>query len=243
MRPRFSIALLSEDRSEPTWRGLKSLVEKLFRRFEDDGFTPRVDIVPADPNVRPVLIANRWRSTQPRNQAEKRDLWRYLARKLAEPGGFVLFHYDGDKPWSQRADSPARAQFDREVRTRVAQVLSSHRVAPDEIARKLSRLIECVPLYSIEAWLFQATQHAVALCCQKHQGAHTKQLTRWSTDRTLLDELDKPKEHSCLGSDHNETLGKHVPVRDVVQTGRSLTWFVWSLHACPDLEDALADLS
>ncbi len=31
-RPRFSIALLSEDGSEPTWRGLKTLLEKLLRR-------------------------------------------------------------------------------------------------------------------------------------------------------------------------------------------------------------------
>lgn len=241
MRPRFSIALLSEDRSEPTWRGLRSLVEKLLRRFEDDGFTPRVELVPADPQVRPVLIANRWRSAQPRDEAEKRELWRYLARKIAEPGGFVLFHYDGDKPWSRRAESPARAQFDREVRTRVAQVLSSHRLPPDEISRKLARLIECVPFYSVEAWLYQATDHAVTLCRQKHQGAHASDLARWDQNRTSLDEIDKPKDKCCLGSDHNETLGKHVPVREVIQAGRSLTWFLWSLHASPDLEDALAD--
>src|SRR5262245_23534306 len=63
VRPRFSIALLSEDRSKHTWRGLMAIVEKLLRRFEEDGFTRRTEIVPADPNVRPVLIANRWRNT------------------------------------------------------------------------------------------------------------------------------------------------------------------------------------
>ncbi len=236
-----SIALLSEDRSGPTWRGLKAILEKLLRRFEDDGYTPRsVAILRADPPVRPILIANRWRSTHPRDQAEKLDLWRYLARKLSEPGTVVVFHYDGDSTWSARASSLARAQFDREIRTRVTQLLSGSRLTREEIAQRMSRLIECVPFYSVEAWLYQATAHAIALCREQYRGADVHHFERWGADRALLDDVHMPKETTCLQDKHNDELGKHVPVWEVVQAGRSLTCFVWALLACPELADALA---
>lgn len=241
MRPRFSIALLSEDRSEHTRMGLQAILEKLLRRFEDDGFTPRVEIVPADPKLRPILIANRWRSTQPRDEAEKRELWKYLARKIAEPGGFVVFHYDGDTPWSERAESPARAQFDREIRRRVEQALvASPRVPREAVAGYLGRIIECVPFYSVEAWTYQATARATALCGEKYRGVDAQKFEAWGRDRTLLDDLPKPKKQSCLEDAHNADLGKHVPVWDVVQAGCSMTWFVWCLHGHGGLEDALA---
>lgn len=236
MRPRFSIALLTEDRSEGTWVGLKALVERLLRRFEDDGFTRRLEIVPADANVRPVLIANRWRSREARDEPAKRELWNYLARVISEPGGFVVFHYDGDTLWRKRTESKGIQQFD-EVRTRVAQVLSGRRVAPDEIARRLGRLIECVPFYSVEAWLYQATGRAIELCRQKHRAADVDKFEKWSADRTLLDDVLQPKEATCLRDAHNDDLGKHVPVWEVAQAGRSLMWFVWALHRFPELLD------
>ena len=239
MRPRFSIALLSEDSSEPTWRGLRAILEKLLNRFEENGYTPRVEVVPVDPTVRPVLIANQWRSTKPRDEHKKRELWRYLARKIAEPGGFVVFHYDGDTTWSRRAEAKTPAQFDREVRTRVAQVLAGKH-SPDEIAQKLGRILECVPFYSIEAWTYQATARAIALCREKHRGADTTTFEAWGVDRTKLDEVPKPKEKTCLGGEHNEELGKSVAVWDVIRAGGSMMWFVWNLHARRDLEDALA---
>ena len=240
MRPRFSIALLTEDRSEQTWRGLRAIVQKLLRRFEDDGFTPRIEIVPADPGVRPVLIANRWRSKQARDEAEKRELWRYLARKIAEPGGFVLFHYDGDERWSRRTESQGLAQFDREVRTRVQQVLAASGLPREEIARRMDRLIECVPFYSVEAWTYQATARAIALCREKHRGVDVEKFEQWGADRTQLDDVYKPKETTCLRDAHNGELGEHVAVSEVIQAGCSMMWFVWGLHRSGDLVDALA---
>lgn len=240
MRPRFSIALLSEDSSEQTWRGLKEIVQKLLRRFEDDGYTPRVELLPADPKYRPILVANRWRSTKVRDEADKRELWKYLARKISEPGGFVIFHYDGDTTWSKRAQSPSRAQFEREVRTRVEQVLAGSKLARQEIARRMARLIECVPFYSVEAWTYQATARAVSLCREKHRGADVDKFERWGADRAALDDVMKPKEATCLRDAHNEDLAKHVAIWEVVQAGSSMTWFVWSLHASRELEDALA---
>jgi hypothetical protein len=197
-------------------------------------------VLPSDPNVRPVLIANRWRNKTGQYEAEKRELWRYLARKISEPGGFVVFHYDGDTTWSKRGDAGGPAQFDREIRTRVAQVLATFRISPDEITRRMQRLIQCVPFYSIEAWTYQATTRAVALCHDKHRGADAPKFEAWSADRTTLDDVHKPKETTCLRGEHNEDLARHLPIREVAQVGRSLTWFLWCLHASPDLDDALA---
>jgi hypothetical protein len=239
--PRFSIALLTEDKSERTWLGLKAVVEKLLRRFEDDGFTPLVQIVPADPRVRPIVVANRWRSTDPKDEPAKRDLWRYLAWTISEPGGFVVFHYDGDTVWSRRRESRGVAQFD-EVRTRVAQVLNSKGLPREEVTRRLHRLIECVPFYSVEAWLFQATAHAIALCTKKYGGTDVEKFAEWGADRAKLDEVWKPKDKGTTGlqDNHNEELGRHVPVWEVVRAGRSLFGFVWRLHSCADMEEALA---
>lgn len=239
-RPRFSIALLSEDRSETTWRGLKVILEKLLRRFEDDGFSARVEVLPSDPSVRPVLIANRWRNTTGVYESEKRELSRYIARKISEPGGFVVFHYDGDTIWSKRARSQGLAQFERELRTRVEQWLASFRLPSDEIARRMRRLVECVPFYSIEAWTYQATDRAMAICREKYRGLDVEKFESWGADRTRLDEVMKPKTETCLRDEHNEDLARHLAPADVVQAGRSLTWFLWCLHACPELDDALA---
>jgi hypothetical protein len=80
----------------------------------------------------------------------------------------------------------------------------------------------------------------MALCQKKHRGAHVATFQRWGGDRTLLDDEHKPKEVGCLGGEHNDELGKHVPVWEVARAGRSLLFFVWSLHASADLGDALA---
>src|SRR5262249_385853 len=149
------------------------------------------------------------RSKQARDEAEKRELWRYLARKISEPGGFVVFHYDGDSVWSKRTESQARAQFDREVRTRVEQVLSGSQLSREEIARRMGRLIECIPFYSVEAWMYQATTRAITLCREKYRGVDIEKFEAWGERRAELDEVWKPKEKSCLGSEHNEDLGKH----------------------------------
>ncbi len=240
VRPAFSIALLSEDSSERTWKGLRRVVEKMLRRFEDDGFTPRVEIVPPRPDLRPVLIANRWRSTKPRDQADKRELWRYIARKIAEAGGFVFFHYDGDEVWSRRANSEAIEQFDSEVRVRVAQVLGGAGRSPAQVSELLTRLVECVPFYSVESWTYQATDRAVELCQANCSGAHVATFQSWAANRAALDDVSKPKDSCCLKDRHNDDLGDRVQVWEVVGAGRSLTAFAWNLYACVDLRPALA---
>jgi hypothetical protein len=229
--------LLSEDGAR-SWQGLKAILQKLLRRFEDDGFTPRVEILPAE-LLGTITLGNRWRSTNPRDQREKRDLWRYVARKISEPGGFVVFHYDGDMPWMARSSAQARAQFERELRLRVRQVLAGH-TDGGELDRRLARLIECVPYYSIEAWTYQATERATELCKKYYDGADVGKFEHWQVHRAELDDVKQPKKKTCLKDEHNDDLGKHVPVWEVEQARCSLSAFISELRLCGDLSDAVA---
>ena len=103
----------------------------------------------------------------------------------------------------------------------------------------MARLLECVPFYSIEAWLYQSTDAALALCRSNYQGADASTFSKWAENRALLDEVLKPKDRTCLRDKHNEELADGLPVREVLQAGRSLTWFAWVLLSCPDLEHLL----
>jgi hypothetical protein len=238
--PAFSIALLIEDKSDKTWRGLRAILEKLLHRFEDDGFTVRAEILPRDVATRPIMNGNRWRSADPRDHASKVDLVKYLARKVSEAHGFALFHYDGDVAWIRKNESGSPEQFEREIRFKVHQVLANDGVPDSEIRRRLGRLLECVPFYSVEAWTYQATERAIQICEERYRGADAETFRAWSRDRATLDDEHKVKERTVLGGNHNDELGPHVPVRDVVDAGRSLAAFVASLLACSEFRGALA---
>lgn len=81
---------------------------------------------------------------------------------------------------------------------------------------------------------------AIALCRKHHRGADVENFEEWSADQTRLDDVWKPKDQTCLRGEHNEDLAKHLAVWEVIQAGRSMMSFVWALHACPELQDALA---
>ncbi len=105
--------------------------------------------------------------------------------------------------------------------------------------RRLSCLIECVPFYSVEAWMYQATQRAAELCRQHHGGVGVELFEAWAANPTALDEHPKPKTATPLADRHNDELGRSCPVPQVLQLGKSMTHFAWALHACSDLEDEL----
>ena len=62
----------------------------------------------------------------------------------------------------------------------------------------------------------------------------------WAADRGVLDEVRKPKEHVCFGSDLNlELAGTGFPAKAVLDAGESWRATVESLAASPDLVAAL----
>jgi hypothetical protein len=144
----------------------------------------------------------------------------------------VVFHFDGDTPWADRARSQTPVQFDREVRVRVRQHLSKD---PDSIESRMARLIEVTPHYSVEAWTFQATDHAIGICRKKYFGRDVNKFEQWSLDRGELDEVVKPKEETCLSNRHNAELAERVPCRQVLAAGKSFSELLKRLRSCPEL--------
>lgn len=261
MSPRFRVLLLPEDA-----RGgaLLALVRKLFREKEDDWTTTRVafeDLPEAEALVLRAKAHLAAEQAQPRRgQPDRRAVitfYRYLSRKLAERT-LVVHHTDGDCAWSSRPNPEAQAKrdhFRRELErviatpepvdrspARGAPTRPTERVVPDraEVDRRLKWFVDCVPYYSIEAWTYRATDHAIALCRKHHGGKDVHRFEAWSKEPTLLDEHVKPKHSTCLGGDSNADLAAAVRHVDLIAIGKSFHAFAESLRAIPELNDALA---
>jgi hypothetical protein len=237
------ILLLSEDGSKDARPTLEALVKKMLRLVDGQCRTNALRFEPPDEAVATIVGGNRWKSTNPRDHQKIVALVRTLATKLAEqPPGFVMFHVDGDCRWSERDRSRTPTQFRQSIAARVRDLLSDkHRDwTSSEIDYCMKRLLLLVPFYSIEAWTYQNTRRARELCHKHHGGRDADRFEAWERDRASLDEVEKPKEQTCLASKHNRDLAErafpHVEAHDA---GRSFRTAVDALRACQDLRDAL----
>jgi hypothetical protein len=122
------------------------------------------------------------------------------------------------------------------------------KLTAEEIETALGRLIILSPCYSIESWLYQATKELRAYCQNGHQAEehlqreeHLKLIESWSADRTLLDEVSRPKDDvlKCVADHHNEELARSFPAEEVWLAERSFYESVERLRACPALVKAL----
>jgi hypothetical protein len=234
--PAVRIAFYAEDK-DPSPLGI--LLKKFFHTDEywNEASRPRAHF-----DEGRSTQGNQWK-----NAAGRVDLVRDLATKLRN-GSFVIFHYDGDKPWAERP-SDTDAQFNQQVRVRVQQLLTgpeprrntSTTTPTTDDPNAIDKLIVCVPYYSLEAWLYQATDAAVALCNEHHRRRDRERFLAWGEDRSLLDEVSKPKEATCLGSGKNEELAAKVPLKDVVAAGKSLAAFRDALLKHPSLRSVMRE--
>jgi hypothetical protein len=170
-----------------------------------------------------------------------------------EPGGFVVFHFDTDRVWSERDSSENRQKFETIIREGVRRILRGEAPLPfsprpraplttEQIDSALGRLLVLTPCYSIESWLYQATSELLAYCREKHASEeHEKLIGAWAADRTLLDDVSQPKDNAvrCVGDRCNEELAKSFPAGDVWLAERSFFESVERLRACSALVEAL----
>lgn len=241
----MNILLLSEDGSEHARPTLQALLEKMLRlvegQYRDDGLR----FEPPDEAAVAIVRGNMWKSTSPRDEIKVRALRRMLATRLAEePPGFVVFHIDGDRRWSERALSENRAKFDKVIAEKVREVLAHEQPGwtSDDLDRCMTRLIVLVPFYSIEAWAYQNIRRARELCTRHHGGRHFDQFDEWERDRSAIDEIVKPKDVGCLQSKYNRDLAENAfPARKAYDAHASFWATVEALEACDDLRDALRD--
>lgn len=204
-----------------------------------------------------ALRKNLWKSTNQRDHHAIVEFVRTIAYELLREDRvvFVVLHVDGDTSWRARKTSENALKFEEIVRKRVRMVLldhlSSKKPALDsdaEIARRMTRLVLAMPFYSIEAWLYQATECAIRLCRSHHQGRDIKTFRDWGADRASLDEEKRPKEMVCLGSEHNLTLAEEFPAQIVLAIEKSYFAFAKELTqaltynpAAPGAVDFLPD--
>jgi hypothetical protein len=195
-----------------------------------------------------AVRGNAWKDKRP--TPEKLGLIRTIANELAQ-GRFVVFHVDSDSTWSTRKSSENRKKFDSVLRRLVADTLrapgaraSYRRRTDDEAGALVANIFVMHPCYSIESWLYQATVELKGRCRALHDDAHHQALIdSWAADRTLLDEIVRPKDEAlgnCVKDRHNEALAPHFPATDVHRAEKSWHEFVEVLRASTALRERLA---
>ncbi|WP_147442664.1 hypothetical protein [Corallococcus interemptor] len=201
-----------------------------------------------------ALHANVWKSEKARDRRHQVELVRTLATQLLRDHGWAFFHFDGDRPWSERSSSENVAKFSQLIEAKVYTLIveqfstratrAATPVAQQEVEaqarQRMNRLKRIVPFYSIEAWLFQNTRVAIRLCERHYGGRDADQFQRWEQERHTLDEVRKPKEQVCLGAKHNSALASEAfPARDVHAAGCSFASVVDKLCQDEELRKAL----
>jgi hypothetical protein len=256
MQARARILALTEDsghQGQPTL--FKVLREALKIVVEGVDLNPariRIEPLPENDRARLGLRGNSWKEEPPTRDTIL--LLDAIAGRLREPAGFVVFHFDTDTVWGRRDASINRQKFENSIRSRVRRRLQGEGgspfnprapppLSPEQSELALSRLLVLSPCYSMESWLYQATGEITALCQSSHKsGEHIQLIADWASDRTLLDEIHKPKDDvmgKCVADHHNETLSKSFPAVDVYCAGRSFYESVENLRACKALVEAL----
>ena len=250
----LSVLILTEDSSPSAHDTLVPLARKLLQFVDRHARSNRIHFEPVEPEARLAVRANVWRSWKapnPRDERSIRILRRTLATKVLEKGppGYVLFHFDGDCSWSARElhENAHRLEsfsgFIESIRPAIQNSLRERNLPLDDAAMGtyLRRICAVVPFYSIESWLYQNTEQACRMC-QQRCGKHVQLIRQWERNRELLDEVVKPKQQLCIGSEENRALAEtltHQLADDLYLLEQSFHATVERLQSCPGLADAL----
>lgn len=251
MVTRVSILLLSEDGSDDAYDTVRHLARRMLLLL-DSACLQHVRFEPlTNDQARLAVRGNVWKSTSPADRTKKIELMSILADKLLEgEGSFAFYHIDADRTWSamRKGGSENLEKFRRFVEKDVLPFAVMRRtqrgLPPPQIDRWEERLLLLTPCYSIESWLYQNAAVAIGLCHRHYRGQHAERFAKWAGDRTLLDEIEKPKGEVCLGSKHNlELASESFPAQEVWSAGRSFTDTVQRLLDCRPLWGALTSRS
>lgn len=242
--PCLTVLVLTEDSSKQSHAVWEKLLKRAFKLLVPDVGTHRIHFDPQEGAEREVMVANRWK--EKRGRQKQVALSRAIATRILEqdPPGFVAFHVDGDRRWSDRAGSENVQKFKDLIVPKVERLLQDRLkrdqdpVDLDELSRHMERLLLVVPFYSVEAWLFQNIARLRELC----PPAEHPLLDSWSEDRALIDEVLKPKASLSVGAQKNEELASQWPQEEAYDAGASFTVLVdEQLMPCGDLLAALGD--
>lgn len=255
MAARVRILALTEDSGSQAQPTLQKLLKEALKLVVEG-----VDLNPAWVRIEPLhekhsallaLRSTNWKTRPPTRETIL--LLSEIATRVLEPGGFVVFHFDTDRAWSERDTSENRKKFEEIIYDGVRRTLRGEAPLPvnsrprapltdEQVETALGRLLVLSPCYTIESWLYQATNELLAYCRQRHTSEeHERLIGSWAADRTLLDEISQPKDNvlRCVGDRYNEELAKAFPAGDVWLAERSFYESVERLRACSALVEAL----
>ncbi len=242
---RASLLLLTEDSGRDSHATHEALVRSMLRLIAPAHDASAIAIEPANDAQRDAMRGNIWDSTKAEDRPRKIALMRSIATRLCESNlHVVLFHYDGDRRWSERDHCARHATFAKHIVTPITQHPKFLERTAEQRAAALARLITIVPFYSVESWLYQNTAVAVRLCEEHHGGRHVESLARFAADRGMLDEERKPKDSVCLSDRFNLALAtERFPAKEVCAAGKSFHAAVKRLRESADLVGLLAALT
>ncbi|HZI11963.1 MAG TPA: hypothetical protein VE153_16375 [Myxococcus sp.] len=236
----LSVMVLTEDSGEDAYATVHALAKEMLKLLVLGVRTDRVDFKPlADPNARRAMHANLWKSTNRFDQPNITLLIRSIATELLKDAGFVLYHIDGDRRWSQRESSENVREFDRRILQPIKAAIAT-RFPGSAADERIKRLRLLAPFYSIEAWLYQNTREARQLCTEEGCGSCGPKLDAWEANRASLDEVEQPKEALCLRDKHNARLAaSSYPASAVDGAEASFAHAVMGLLECDELTSLL----
>jgi hypothetical protein len=206
-----SILVLTEDASGDGLPAVRAIARHLLRLVEPACEPRRIDLEPQDERAQQAMHGNLWQGKTGPGRQKLVDIAQAIATKILTPTGFVFLHVDADRRWAAREKSPSDNV--RRVRDLLLLRVEQHVTAwltkkqrEHEKAAVMSRVCLLVPYHSIESWLYQNGAVARALCHKHHGGRDADVFTRWEQDRSLLDEVERPKKQTCLEAKHNRAL-------------------------------------
>jgi hypothetical protein len=257
--PAASFLVLTEDGSEHSFATLQTLLCELLRYLEPHIRPERLYFDPVNDEARKLLSANQFADSK--RYIERTRVHRTIAERLVIDTGFVIQHVDADRVWSDRDPSANVANLEKHIVAPVRQLVESRYrgVTPRQrrgkdtsgalpeadiqsrVKERMSRYIRFIPYREIEAWLYQNTTRAAALCRENPacRGKHVEKLASWRSDRGLLDELPRPAKELCFGKQHNSELARGYPTGEVVAAGKSLAAAVAAMLGCDALLHAI----
>jgi len=238
--------VLTEDSGAGAYDTVHVLAKEMLKLLVPGVQTHRIDFKPLDDeNARRAMHANLWKSTNPLDQPSIRLLIRGIITELLKDTGFVLYHIDGDRPWSEHESSENVREFRSRMLPPIEAGVRFHLQKQPHDARepgkRMKRLQLVVPFYSIEAWLYQNTREAKRLCEQDGCGqCYPQKLAGWEKDRASLDEVTQPKKALCFQDKHNARLASSgFPAQETYEAEASFQHAVLQLLECDELTTAL----
>jgi hypothetical protein len=250
--PRLKICVVTEDSSADAEKALICVLKVVFSRARQGFQTNLIDWQPAlERALKAAASPSRWTGRD--NHQARVALYKAIAERL-KTGVWVLYHFDGDTTWENRANASNSKIFSEAVCPAIQDILGQRPTYRPEVTpvptedadRTLGRLIPMVPYYSIEAWYYQNSREAIKICRKRHRPSDVAGFEAWAAQRDRLDEIEQIAENCCLGKKYNYALAKTFSrqvLDDTCAVRKSLAAFVDSLVAHQELQTALGALA